>query len=68
MHEGIERMRILQSLLLFCIVLPAWAGNAAWYRWESRVDGSFVCAQTPPGDGWTRIAGPFRDATCSKPR
>lgn len=60
-------MRMLSGLLL-CIALPVWAGNAAWYRWESRIDGRFICAQTPPGQGWKQIAGPFRDASCSKPR
>lgn len=61
-------MRIMLSALLLCLTAPAWAGNAAWYRWESRFGGSFVCAQTSPGDGWKKIAGPYSDAACSKPR
>lgn len=46
----------------------AWAGNAAWYRWESRIDGHVVCAQSSPGSGWQRIAGPYEDAGCRRPR
>lgn len=46
----------------------AGAGNAAWYRWESRTDRAFVCAQSSPGPGWKRIAGPYRDAACTRPR
>jgi hypothetical protein len=58
-------------ILLVCLVFtawPVWAGNAGWYRWESRLEGRFVCAQTSPGEGWKQIAGPFRDSSCSKPR
>lgn len=56
------------SLLFLCLALPAWAGNAAWYRWEGKGASGFVCAQTSPGEGWKKVAGPYRDAACSKPR
>lgn len=59
--------RWVLGLLCFAC-LPVWAGGAAWYRWESRTSDAYVCAQTSPGEGWKQIAGPFRDATCSKPR
>jgi len=58
----------LLGCIVICLALPAWAGNAAWYRWESRIEGRIVCAQTSPGAGWRQIAGPFRDAACYKPR
>ena len=61
-------MRIVLSGLLLGLATLAWAGSAGWYRWESRIDGSLVCAQTSPGEGWKKLAGPFRDAACSKPR
>ena len=54
--------------MLLGFALPAWAGNAAWYRWEGRGASGFVCAQTSPGEGWKKIAGPYSDAACSKPR
>ncbi|MDE2599276.1 MAG: hypothetical protein KGL40_06595 [Rhodocyclaceae bacterium] len=58
-------MKIRLPLLCFAMAaLPAWAGNAAWYRWESRIDGRLVCAQTSPGEGWHRFSGPYRDAQC----
>jgi hypothetical protein len=60
-------MRVLLSGLLL-VAASAWAGGAAWYRWESRIEGRLICAQTSPGEGWKQIAGPFVDATCSKPR
>lgn len=50
------------------LITSAHAGNAPWYRWESRLDGNIVCAQVSPGDGWKRIAGPYRDAACYWPR
>ena len=61
-------MKILLSGLLLSLTTLAWAGSAGWYRWESQLETRFICAQTSPGEGWKQIAGPFRDATCSKPR
>lgn len=52
----------------FGMAAVARAGNAAWYRWESRIDGHIVCAQSSPGNGWQRIAGPYADAGCRRPR
>ncbi|MCE3261281.1 MAG: hypothetical protein K0R43_360 [Pseudoduganella sp.] len=40
---------------------PAW-----WYLYQSRLDGQRACSQTPLGEGWTQIAGPFKDAHCEK--
>jgi len=61
-------MRMLLSGVLLSLSTLAWAGNAGWYRWESKTGDRFVCAQSSPGEGWTKFAGPFRDAACSKPR
>ncbi|EHK68587.1 MULTISPECIES: hypothetical protein [Pseudomonadaceae] len=40
------------------------AEPAAYWRWRSNTDGQDFCTQTPPGPGWVRIAGPFRDLQC----
>lgn len=40
---------------------PAW-----WYLYQSRIDGQRACSQTPIGDGWIQMAGPFKDAHCEK--
>lgn len=61
-------MRMLLSGLLVSLAAQAWAGGAGWYLWESKSENRFICTQTSPGEGWKQIAGPFRDATCSKPR
>jgi hypothetical protein len=57
-------------LLLGCaLIVPALtnAAPAPWYAWRSKADGRVVCAQTPLGPGWARLAGPYRDAHCEKP-
>jgi len=43
------------------------AEPAAYWRWRSGLDGKEFCAQTSPGPGWTRVAGPFRDLQCREP-
>lgn len=40
---------------------PAW-----WYLYQSRIDGQRACSQSPLGDGWIKMAGPFKDAHCEK--
>jgi hypothetical protein len=40
---------------------PAW-----WYLYQSRIDGQRACSQTPLGEGWVQVAGPFKDAHCEK--
>jgi hypothetical protein len=40
---------------------PAW-----WYLYQSRVDGQRACSQSPLGEGWVQMAGPFKDAHCEK--
>lgn len=51
---------LLASLSGLCHAKPAY-----WYKWQSKTqDGLYVCSQTYPGEGWVRIAGPFKRAGC----
>jgi len=43
----------------------AWSAPAAWYKWRSKTDGALICMQTPPGSGWLRADGPYKDAHCT---
>jgi len=63
------------SRLVHCLVLlaPLWlagmavAAPAPWYQWRSLLNGTRVCAQTSPGEGWARDDGPYSDAACRRP-
>ncbi|MDR3055295.1 MAG: hypothetical protein LBU53_07830 [Zoogloeaceae bacterium] len=62
--------RILAIALLSLSLLPAaltHAAPAAYYLWMSMYDGSRVCSQTPLGEGWKLMGGPYKDARCQKP-
>lgn len=54
----------LAALLAFSAF--AFAAPAPWHWWKSRLDGRLYCAQTSPGSGWTRVAGPFDNMQCRK--
>ncbi len=57
-------------LTAFCLLLSvaASAAPAPYYRWQSIVDGTVICRQTSPGEGWQRLDDqPFRDLNCSMP-
>ncbi|VVM61032.1 hypothetical protein PS623_01257 [Pseudomonas fluorescens] len=57
-----KKLIIASAAVLY--LLQAQAGTAAWWRWESQVDGRLVCSQWSPGEGWKRFAGPFNNAGC----
>lgn len=61
------KMRLRIGLLAAVFALDVLAAPASWYLWKSKLDGKTVCSQTPPGDGWERADGPFRDAHCKTP-
>lgn len=63
----INRPLPLLCLALLAVCTGAAARPAAWYWWESRVDGQRACQQTMQGEGWVKVGGPFRDARCSRP-
>jgi len=48
----------------FSVVL--WAEPAPWYKWHNPSANYEICAQTPPGDGWEVVKGPFQDSQCKK--
>jgi hypothetical protein len=50
---------------MFCAHL--FAAPAPWYKWRSKVDGKEFCSQISPGEGWERLAIPYKDARCEKP-
>ena len=53
-------------LALGCATVT-YGAPAAWHKWRSKVNRAETCAQVSPGDGWEKIAGPFRDAQCTLP-
>lgn len=59
------RPLLLLSTLLAC--LSAFAAPMPFYLWQSRLDGHLICHQTSPGEGWSRLSGPFSDAGCRQP-
>ncbi|WPB55938.1 hypothetical protein [Xylophilus sp. GOD-11R] len=52
---------------LMCLAALACAAPAPWYLWRSLSNGSEACAQASPGEGWSRVGGPFVDARCRRP-
>ncbi|WP_371099771.1 MULTISPECIES: hypothetical protein [Pseudomonas] len=59
--------RCLAIIVLGLLGTEAFAEPAAYWRWRSNADGQEFCTQTPPGPGWVRVAGPFRDLQCREP-
>ncbi|CAN5839699.1 hypothetical protein BH11PSE12_BH11PSE12_01310 [soil metagenome] len=62
-------MHIKKAIFSFAALLMAGsavAGPAAWYQWRSKLEPSFLCSQTSPGEGWEKLSGPFSDARCEK--
>lgn len=61
------RMKIVFFGLLLGFSVSALAAPAAWYVWRSRIDGTMVCAQVSPGEGWEQHGGPYKDIRCTVP-
>jgi hypothetical protein len=60
------KRRLLVLLLAATAACSALARPAWWYLYQSRLDGQRACSQTPLGEGWVQMAGPFKDAHCEK--
>lgn len=61
-------MRLLPLLLCLSLPLLADAAPAPYYLWQSKLDGTVICRQTSPGEGWQRLnERAFRDLNCSLP-
>ncbi|WP_268801255.1 hypothetical protein [Pseudomonas huanghezhanensis] len=56
-------LRISIALLFSACTAMALAAPAHYWIWQGK-DATF-CAQTSPGKGWTRIAGPYVKSDCS---
>ena len=57
---------LVASLLAFAVMTTATAEPAPWYKWRSKLDGREICRQVSPGEGWDRVAGPYKDASCRR--
>lgn len=51
-------------ILFLALSLPAFAHPAPWYKWRSKLTRQTLCLQTSPGEGWLKVAQPYRDAQC----
>ena len=60
------KRRFALLLLLAGAAGATLAAPAHWYLDQSRLDGQKACSQTPLGEGWVQIAGPYKDAHCEK--
>ncbi len=61
------KQKVAAIIVLASMAIAAFASEASWYKWKSRVDGSVVCMQVSPGPVWVRFRGPYKDAQCTKP-
>ena len=58
--------KVVFLMVVALLSLSVLAAPAPWYKWRSKVDGETFCAQTSPGEGWEKLAGPYKDARCEK--
>lgn len=60
---------MIKNLLLVAIglliSLTVIAAPAPWYLWKSKLNGELWCTQIPPGEGWLKLNGPYKDAHCT---
>jgi hypothetical protein len=68
------KLKLIALLAVLLASFYAWAAPAPYYKWISLEDGTVICAQTSPGEGWTLGAGrfggspgPFKDFRCRQP-
>lgn len=61
------KQKVAAFAVLAAICAAAYASEASWYKWKSRLDGSVVCMQVSPGSYWFVYRGPYQDAQCRKP-
>lgn len=56
--------KVLLATLLLAVCGSGAAKPAPWYKWRSRLDGRQTCRQVSPGEGWEKVSGPYKDASC----
>jgi hypothetical protein len=74
--KGVIAMSKIKTIIFISLLacgFHALAAAAPWYKWESLFDGTVICAQASPGEGWQQSAGrfnsysgPFKDAKCTQ--
>ncbi|HEY7986133.1 MAG TPA: hypothetical protein VIE17_04310 [Methylophilaceae bacterium] len=69
-----SKLKIIVLLAVLTASLHALAAPAPYFKWISLEDGTVVCAQFSPGEGWELGAGkfggspgPFKDFRCKTP-
>lgn len=66
MFQCSRKFHYLIMGLLLSSVLAAVAAPALWYQWRSKLEASYVCSQTAPGEDWVQFSGRFLDGRCEK--
>jgi hypothetical protein len=66
-----KKFALFAALLASCYALAA---PAPYYKWVSLDDGTVICSQSSPGEGWQLgsgrfggSSGPFKDSRCRVP-
>ncbi len=61
------KSKIALALLTATLSASLAAAPAHWYNWRSKLNGQLFCAQTSPGEGWEKIAQPYKNSRCQTP-
>jgi hypothetical protein len=70
----VSKLKIFALIAILLASVCALAAPAPYYKWVSLEDGTVICAQTSPGEGWQQGSGrfggspgPFKDSRCRVP-
>lgn len=63
LRKTVMGLRIALLLTLIAGSFAAWAAPAPYFLWQGAH--RTVCAQTSPGEGWTRISAAYVKSDCS---
>lgn len=69
-----SKLKIFTLITILLASFYALAEPAPYYKWISLEDGTVICAQSSPGEGWQLGAGrfggspgPYKDSRCRVP-
>jgi hypothetical protein len=69
-----SKFKIFALVAILLASFYVMAAPAPYYKWVSLEDGTVICAQTSPGEGWELgsgrfggSSGPFKDSRCRVP-